>query len=59
MTQKTNQKQERKTISAEEFDKKVVIAMAHYEYFGYMSRAEAKEKAFKEVSGEYVVAQKH
>lgn len=43
------------TISAEEFNKKVTIAMAHYEYFENMSRAKAIEKAQKEVGEKFQV----
>lgn len=51
----TQTKTQRVAISQEEYAKKVTIAMAHYEYFGYMSRAEATRKAQQEVSQEYVV----
>ena len=45
---------ERKEISQEEFDKKVTIAMAHYEYFDRLSRDEAIRKARQEIAQEYV-----
>ena len=43
-----------KEITKSDYDKKVEIAMAHYEYFDRLERDEAIAAAKKEVAQEYV-----
>ncbi len=45
----------KKEVSREEYDKKVEMAMAHYEYFDRLTREEAIAAAKKEVASEYKV----
>jgi len=45
----------RQVISKEEFQKKTVVAMAHYEYINRLSRTEALRKAQQEVSQKYMI----
>ena len=45
----------KKEVSREEYDKKVEMAMAHYEYFDRLERPDAIAAAKKEVASEYKV----
>ena len=45
----------KKEITKADYDKKVEIAMAHYEYFDRLTREEAIAEAKKEVASEYKV----
>ena len=49
----------RQELSREEYEKKVTVAMAHYEYFDRLSRDEATRKARQEVAQGYVVRNAH
>lgn len=53
MTTETTQKTEKKLVTRTEFEKKVDIERAHYEYFDRLSPEAARLKALEEVAKEY------
>ncbi len=54
MNQEIKENKTFKYVSREEYEKRVEIAMAHYEYFDRLERDEAIAAAKKEVAQEYV-----
>jgi hypothetical protein len=55
--EQSTQKQERQTISQQEFDKKVDMAFGYMTYVERMSEKEARVKAKQEVSEKFYVGQ--